>query len=165
MTSNYYLEYRFIPQLLDWFKKGEVPVQALVDTKWWEKLFHDNNMEVELAGFSVGIYDECANIVPLKQGRFIAYVFPLITMPPEAKYGVIDIENKKYYTLESDISGKWAVGSQNLEVHSLMHWAAKELSLEEFIQDIAKPPVANHVEKNGCLSAIILFLVLISFCF
>ena len=161
MTSNYYLEYRFIPQLLDRYRKGEIPIQALVDMKWWEKLFHDNTMEVELEGLEIGIYDEDSNLVFMDKGRFIAYTFPPIVMPPEAKYGIIDIEKKEYYTLESDYSGGWAVGSQNMDAHLLLHWAEKELSLNEFIHDISAPRSVRE-EKKGCLSMILLILILIT---
>ena len=108
MTYNYYLEYQFIPGLLDQVKQGRNPLLSLIDIKWMKETLDKYNVDIDWDGFSVDVYDESYNKTSLENGKYIAYTFPAITRVPEAKYGVIDIETKTYYTFESDLNeGYW----------------------------------------------------------
>ena len=104
MTYNYYLEYRFIPDLLEQVKQGRNPLQSLIDIRWMKEVLTNNHVEIDWDGFSVDVYDEFYTRTSFEKGKYIAYTFPKIISVPEAKYGVIDIEAKKYYTFESDYS-------------------------------------------------------------
>ena len=110
MTYNYYLEYRFIPDLLEQVKQGKNPLQSLIDIRWMKEILTNNNVEIDWDGFSVDVYDEFYTRTSLEKGKYIAYTFPIIISVPDAKYGVIDIEAMKYYTFESDSGdGYWAI--------------------------------------------------------
>ena len=104
MTNNYFLEYKFIPNLLEQVKQERHPLQSLIDIKWMKEILIHNNIEIDWDDFSIDVYDEYYNKTTLEKGKYIAYTFPPINCVPEAKYGVIDTETKKYYTFESDIS-------------------------------------------------------------
>ena len=162
MTQNYYLEYRFIPGLLHEVKLGRNPLESLIDTRWIKETLASNNVDLDWTGFSIDVYDEVYNKTSLDKGKYIAYTFPPILSVPEAKYGVIDIETKKYYTLESDYSdGYWAIGSQDINGHALIEMIQEDMSLEEFMKSLkrSKSPSKKH---SGCLSVIVIILAVIS---
>ena len=161
MTYNYYLEYRFIPDLLEQVKQGKNPLQSLIDIRWMKEILNKNNVEIDWDGFSVDVYDELYNKTSLEKGKYIAYTFPKIISVPEAKYGVIDIEAKKYYTFESDYSdGYWAIGSQEIGNHSLIKIVQVEMSLEDFMKSL-KPSPGPIKKRSGCLSVIVLIIAVL----
>ena len=163
MTQNYYLEYRFIPNLLHEVRSGRNPLQSLIDSRWIKETLTNNNVDIDWDGFSIDVYDEEYSKTSLDKGKYIAYTFPSIISVPEAKYGVIDIDTMKYYTLESDYSdGYWAIGSQNVNGHSLIEMIQGEMSLEEFMKSLNRPqtPPINRSHK-GCLSVIVLIIVVV----
>ena len=166
MTYNYYLEYRFIPDLLEQVIHGRNPLLSLIDVRWMKEILNKNNVDIDWDGFSVDVYDELYNKTSLEKGRYIAYTFPKNVSVPEAKYGVIDIETKKYYTFESDIcEGYWAIGSQNVSCHSLIEMVQTDMSLEEFMKSLKGSKTSSDNSGNrrgGCLSVIILFIMVIS---
>ena len=163
MTYNYYLEYRFIPGLLDQVKQGRNPLQSLIDIRWMKDILANNNVEIDWDGFSVDVYDEFYARTSLEKGKYIAYTFPEVISEPEAKYGVIDIEAKKYYLLESDFSdGYWAIGSQEIDRHYLIEMAKVEMSLVEFMKSLKRSP-GSIKKRSGCLSVIILIIAVLLF--
>lgn len=154
MTQNYYLEYRFIPSLLHEVKQGRNPLQSLIDSRWIKETLTNNNVDIDWDGFSIDVFDEEYNKTILEKGKYIAYTFPAIISIPEAKYGVIDIETKKYYTFESDCNdGYWAIGSQDINGHSLIEMIQGDMSLEESIKSLKRSntPLAGS-RRKGCLS-------------
>lgn len=160
MTYNYYLEFRFIPGLLEEVKQGRAPLQALMDIRWMKETLSQNNIDIDWDSFSVDVYDGSYEKTTLEKGKFIAYTFPPITMPPDAKYGVIDIEKNEYYTFESDFAnGSWAIGNQDVNRHSLIEMLEKDMSLEEFMKYLnrSKTPFVNN--PRGCLSVMLLAIV------
>ena len=104
MTYNYYLEFRFIPGLLEEVKQGRAPLQALMDVGWMKEALSKNNVDIDWDSFRVDVDDESYEKKALEKGKYIAYTFPPVTIPPDAKYGVIDIEKKEYYTFETDFA-------------------------------------------------------------
>ncbi len=166
MTHNYYFEFRFIPGLLDQVKQGKNPLLSLIDVRWMKEVLDKNNIDIDWDGFSVDVYDELYNKSSLEKGKYIAYTFPHIFSVPEAKYGVIDIETNKYYTFESDFAeGYWAIGSQDVNCHSLIEMVQTDMSLEEFMKSLKRSKTSSDnsgKRRGGCLSAIVLFIVAIS---
>ena len=162
MTQNYYLEYRFIPGLLHEVKSGRNPLESLIDTRWIKETLASNNVDLDWTSFSIDVYDEVYNKTSLDKGKYIAYTFPPILSVPEAKYGVIDIETKKYYTLESDYSdGYWAIGSQDINGHALIEMIQEDMSLEEFMKSLKRSKSPSK-KRSGCLSVIVIILAVIS---
>jgi len=163
MTNNYFLEYRLIPGLFDQVKTGKNPLQSLVDSRWIIACLSSNNIEIDTERFSIDIYDESYNKSTLEKGKYIAYTFPEITSVPEAKYGVIDIEAKKYYTFESDFSkGCWVIGNQEVGSHALVEMVQKDMSLEEFMRYLNQPKTPLGVNKrSGCLSVIVFIITVV----
>ena len=166
MTQNYYFEYRFIPGLLDQVKQGKNPLLSLIDVRWMKELLDKNNIDIDWDGFSVDVYDELYNKTSFEKGIYIAYTFPPIVSVPEAKYGVIDIETMKYYTFESDFSkGCWAIGSQDVNCHSLIEMVQTDMSLEEFMKSLNRSETSSNnygKRHGGCLFVIVLFIAVVS---
>lgn len=161
MTHNYYLEYRFIPGLLQEVKMGNNPLQSLIDVEWMKEVLSNYDVQIDWDGFSVNVYDESYNMTSLEKGKYIAYTFPSIISVPEAKYGVIDIETRRYYTLESDFSEDyWAIGSQDVNGHSLIEMVQKEMTLEEFIKSLKRPQTSS-ASRKGCLSVVVLIIAVV----
>ena len=160
MTNNYFLEYRLIPGLFDQVKTGKNPLQSLVDSRWIIACLSSNNIEIDAESFIIDIYDKSYNKTTLDKGKYIAYTFPEITTVPEAKYGVIDIEAKKYYTFESDFcKGCWAIGNQEVGSHALVEMVQKDMSLEEFMRYLNQLKVSSdHNKQGGCMS-VLLFVI------
>jgi len=163
MTNNYFLEYKFIPNLLEQVKQERHPLQSLIDIKWMKEILIHNNIEIDWDDFSIDVYDEYYNKTTLEKGKYIAYTFPPINCVPEAKYGVIDTETMKYYTFESDsCEGFWAIGSQDINCHGLIEMVDKDMTLENFIKSLKRPPKTppqiGHSRK-GCLSVIVIIAV------
>ena len=163
MTNNYFLEYRLIPGLFEQVKSGKNPLQSLVDSRWIIACLSSNNIEIDTERFSIDIYDESYNKSTLEIGKYIAYTFPEITSVPEAKYGVIDIEAKKYYTFESDFSKDcWAIGNQEVDRHALLGMVQQDMSLEEFMRYLNQPKTPLGVNKrSGCLSVIVFIITVV----
>ena len=156
------MEYRFIPGLLHEVKLGRNPLESLIDTRWIKETLTNNNVDIDWTGFSINVYDEEYNKTSLDNGKYIAYTFPPIVSVPEAKYGVIDIKTKKYYTLESDYSdGYWAIGSQDVNGHALIEMIQEDMSLEEFMKSLKRSKSPSK-KRSGCLSVIVIILAVIS---
>lgn len=161
MTHNYFLEYRFIPDLIEQVKQERNPLESLIDLGWMKETLINNRVEIDWDSFSVDVYDASFNKTTLEGGKYIAYTFPPIVSVPEAKYGVIDIETKKYYTFESDYSdGYWAIGSQDVNSHALIEMIQKDMSLEEFMKSLKRPPRGVRSRK-GCLSVMFLIIAVV----
>ena len=158
MTYNYYLEFRFIPGLLEEVKQGRAPLQALVDVGWMKETLSKNNVDFDWDSFRVDVYDESYEKTTFEKGKYIAYTFPPVTIPPDAKYGVIDIVKKEYYTFESDFAdGSWAIGNQDINRHSLLEMLQVDMSLDEFLKYLnrTKTPSGN---SKSCLSVMLLMI-------
>ena len=162
MTYNYFLEYRFIPDLIEQVKQERNPLESLIDLGWMKETLINNRVEIDWDSFSVDVYDASFNKTTLEGGKYIAYTFPPIVSVPEAKYGVIDVKTKKYYTLESDYSdGYWAIGSQDVNGHALIEMIQEDMSLEEFMKSLKRSKSPSK-KRSGCLSVIVIILAVIS---
>lgn len=147
MTINYFLEYRYIPSLIERCKALEAPLKLLSDISQWKKEFELNNHEINLDELSVEVIDELGVAEDSKESRgkiaghyYVVYTFPTIEMPPEAKYGIIDFNATSrtfnYYTLESDMEDDvWYIGSQDMETHGNLG-QCKEMTKVEFVEYI-----------------------------
>ena len=137
-------------------------MESLIDTRWIKETLTNNNVDIDWNGFSIDVYDEEYNKTSLDNGKYIAYTFPPIVSVPEAKYGIIDIKTKKYYTLESDYSdGYWAIGSQDVNGHALIEMIQEDMSLEEFMKSLKRSKSPSK-KRSGSLSVIVIILAVIS---
>jgi len=151
MSINYYLEYRLIPSMIEEVKRGGMPLASLTDTERMKEMLADIGITSDLKEFSAVVYDETFGKAPLQEGKYIAYTFPEVCFPSEAKYGVIDIGKMAYYTFESDLEeGVWAIGSQVAETHYLIEIIRHDMTLQEFMEDIGHPKKRfNEATKPG----------------
>lgn len=135
-TANaYYLEYKFIPQLLGLIKGRQISPKILVDISMWEKLIGE--LGGALKGYNMN--DIKFTVTKLSESHvLIIYVFPEPKVAPEAKYGAIvaDLKSGKseYLTLELSVDGDWFLGSTGSGCHFNYGKADHELSIEEFGQ-------------------------------
>ena len=134
-ANAYYLEYKFIPQLLDLIKSRQISPKILVDTSIWEKLI------TELGGTIIGynMSDIKLSVTKLSESHvMIIYIFPEPKVAPEAKYGAIvaDLKSSKsnYLTLELSVDGDWFLGSTDSGCHFNYGKTYHELGIEEFGQ-------------------------------
>ena len=113
----YELEYGYIPQLVEWYRTEQIPVEALLDLNWMKY----QDFEFNFNDFS------CKPAVIDDNHIMVLYTFPEPYMTPLAKYGAILLQkfhksNARYYTLErsDDIvynTGKinWVLGSMGAD--------------------------------------------------
>ena len=122
--SLYALEYGFIPQVVEWYRREQIPVEALMDLNWMKEHLLSRgyqDFEFDFKDFSCKPAEIDDNHI------MVLYIFPEPYMTPLAKYGAILLHkghkaNARYYTLErsDDIinnSGKiyWVLGSMDAD--------------------------------------------------
>ena len=47
MTYNYFLEYRFIPDLIEQVKQERNPLESLIDLGWMKETLINNRVEID----------------------------------------------------------------------------------------------------------------------
>jgi len=162
-TDNYLFEYLIIPNLIEKVKLNQNPIQSLVDVEWMKTVLASKDVKIDWDTFFVDIYDENNNKTTLEKGRYIAYTFPKIKLPPEAKYGVIDIPTQKYYTFESSDPSRdtWVIGNQEKDSHNLVEFIDKDMSIEEFLESIKGGSKLSGNNNSGCLSLVVIIIVVV----
>ena len=117
-SYRYFLQYRFIPDLVAGVSKGEISPNAILATEGWEDLMKkhvDKNFFLE--------WDElhCDGIKINDTYVMALYIFPKPRQVPEAAFGAVLINTTNndavYYTLEYSFDDEWVLGSMNQTTH------------------------------------------------
>ena len=124
INATYELEYGYIPQLVEWYRTEQIPVEALLDLNWMK----DYLLSCGYQDFEFNFNDfSCKPAIIDDNHIMVLYTFPEPYMTPLAKYGAILLQkfhksNARYYTLErsDDIvynTGKinWVLGSMGAD--------------------------------------------------
>ncbi len=117
-SYRYFLQYKYIPELVADVSNGELPPDALLETDDWEsyiRLLFDIDFFFE--------WDElrCDEIKVNDDYSIVLYTFPKPIQIPDATFGAVLINttnnNATYYTLEYSFDEKWVLGSMNETTH------------------------------------------------
>ena len=118
-SYRYFLQYKFIPDLVAGVSKGEISPNAILATEGWEdfmKKHVDEKFFLE--------WDElhCDGIKINDTYVMALYIFPKPRQVPEAAFGAVLINTTNndavYYTLEYSFDGVWVLGSMDQTTHS-----------------------------------------------
>ena len=111
-SDRYFLQYRFIPDLVDDVSKGEISVDDLMDKDWWEcsiQLFNDMNFTFEWEEL------RCEKMKVNDNYEMVVYTFPVPKQTPDAAYGAVLINTANndatYFTLEYTFGNRWMLCS------------------------------------------------------
>ena len=108
----------WLPQLVQAYCGGEVPIEALTDEAWIR-----NRIQSRLAEEDRSLWESFRIERVERYGDYKLYIyrFPEPQVVPEAKYGAVLLNTTAktfdYYTLELSYNGKWVYGSMQGEVH------------------------------------------------
>ena len=117
-SYRYFLQYKFIPDLVAGVSKGEISPNDILATEGWEEFMKkhvDENFFLE--------WDElhCDGIKINDTYVMALYIFPKPRQVPEAAFGAVLINttdnDAKYYTLEYSFDGAWVLGSMDQTTH------------------------------------------------
>ncbi|MGM9775481.1 MAG: hypothetical protein ACI3ZG_01730 [Candidatus Coprenecus sp.] len=117
-SYRYFLQYRFIPDLVAGVSKGEISPNDILETEGWEdfmKKYVDENFFLE--------WDElhCDGIKINDTYVMAIYIFPKPRQVLEAAFGAVLINTTNndaiYYTLEYSFDGAWVLGSMDQTTH------------------------------------------------
>lgn len=117
--SRWYLQNKFIPNLVDCVSSGYLPALALESGKeWWENIERDYDMRLNLGP---GFY---CNKLEIKEGYVIYfYNFPQPSAVGEALYGAVVVNkttlSAEYYKLELNFDYEWFICGQTLSKHQI----------------------------------------------
>lgn len=154
-SYRYFLQYKFIPDLVTGVSKGEISPNAILATEGWEdfmKKYVDENFFLE--------WDElhCEGLIKINDTYVMAlYIFPEPRQVSEAAFGAVLINtinnDAKYYTLEYSFDGAWVLGSMDQTTH-YNYGNLENLSLMSFIDWVverakgAKPAMCTTLPKD-----------------
>ena len=112
---RYYVQYEYIPEIVDYFNMGIVSYEDLLPSVAWEE---------EVTDFAdIEDYEPLtAEEIEVDENHvMILYTFPEPEQSPEAKYGAVlyDKAEEKavYYTLEMGCMGGWMRCSKSVDMH------------------------------------------------
>ncbi len=118
-SYRYFLQYKFIPDLVAAVSNGELSPNAILATDGWEDFMKehvDENFFLE--------WDEllCEGLIKINDTYVMAlYIFPRPRQVPEAAFGAVLINttnnDAEYYTLEYSFDGAWVLGSMDQTTH------------------------------------------------
>ena len=117
-SYRYFLQYKFIPDLVAGVSKGEISPDDILETDGWEEFMKkhvDENFFLE--------WDElhCDGIKINDTYVMALYIFPEPRQVPEAAFGAVLINTTNYdavyYTLEYSFDDEWVLGSMNQTTH------------------------------------------------
>lgn len=138
-----YMEYRFIPRIVESVRIGMLSQDELLNIKYWKKyISHEikTNFLFEWDEFNIEI------VHPIDKCKIIIYKFPEPQLIPEAKYGAVIIDYLrdciKYYTLERSMGDDWIIGSQYREQH-YSYGSIQNNNLKDFIEWLG-----NHAQSK-----------------
>ena len=113
--QRYYLEYRFIPELLQMVECGQIQPGYLYNVNPWRPWIERENV-----GFDFDWESLSVEIIKLDDSKdIIFYKFPIPEQTPEAVWGAIVLNVKSYkgcyYTLEASYNENWVLGSTSID--------------------------------------------------
>ena len=153
-SYRYFLQYKFIPDLVAGVSKGEISPNSILATEGWEEFMKkhvDENFFLE--------WDElhCDGVKINDTYIMALYIFPKPRQVPEAAFGAVLINttdnNARYYTLEYSFDGAWVLGSMDQTTHR-NYGNLKNPGLKSFIDWVieraqgAKPTMSTTLPKE-----------------
>ncbi len=132
-SDRYYLEYYFIPMLVEGVQTAELEAEAMLHIELWPE-FITQHIDQEFE------YDwdnlHCEGVELNEEYLLAVYIFPEPEEVPLAKYGAVLINRVTneavYYTFEKSINGHWVLGSKSLESH-YNYGNVEDMSLDKFV--------------------------------
>lgn len=117
---RYYVQYIFLPELVQSVSEGYLPGIALFPSPlWYYNLRQKYDME-ELN--AAGVYERFERIDLDENHMLILYVFPQPQEMTEAVFGAVMLNTvtceAEYYTLESSFDDRWVLGHKTTSSHS-----------------------------------------------
>ena len=117
-SYRYFLQYRFIPDLVAGVSKGDISPNSILVTDGWEKFIKKH---VDKDFFFEWNELHCDGIKINDTYVMALYIFPKPRQVPEAAFGAVLINttnnDAKYYTLEYSFDGAWVLGSMVQTTH------------------------------------------------
>ena len=117
-SYRYFLQYRFIPDLVAGVSKGDISPNSILVTDGWEKFIKKH---VDKDFFFEWDELHCDGIKINDTYVMALYIFPKPRQVPEAAFGAVLINttnnDAKYYTLEYSFDGAWVLGSMVQTTH------------------------------------------------
>ena len=153
-SYRYFLQYKFIPDLVVAVSNGEISPNAILATEGWEEFMKehvDENFFLE--------WDElhCDGVKINDTYVMALYLFPKPRQVPEAAFGAVLINttdnDAKYYTLEYSFDGAWVLGSMDQMTHR-NYGKLENPGLKSFIDWVieraqgAKPTMSTTLPKE-----------------
>ena len=153
-SYRYFLQYKFIPDLVAGVTKGEISPNSILATEGWEEFMKkhvDENFFLE--------WDElhCDGVKINDTYVMALYLFPKPRQVPEAAFGAVLINttdnDAKYYTLEYSFDGAWVLGSMDQMTHR-NYGKLENPGLKSFIDWVieraqgAKPTMSTTLPKE-----------------
>ena len=147
-SDRYFLEYEFIPQLVEGINSGRLVPEILLDTDHWKELI---NSTVE----EKFIYDwdniHCRGAKIDDTYVMAVYIFPSPTDVPEAAFGAVLVNTETneatYYTLEYSFDNNWVLGSKNIHGH-YNYGRLENPELENFVEWVVGRTKCDKSEKE-----------------
>ena len=143
-SDRYFLQYKYIPDLVADVSTGDLPTDVLQDTDWWKsciELFENEDFYFE--------WDElhCDKIKVNDDYEMVVYTFPKPRQTPDAAYGAVLINTANsdatYYTLEYSFCERWMLCSMNQGTHR-NYGEVENIGLENFMELVSKKVIDNE---------------------
>ena len=117
---RYYIQYIFLPELVQSVSDGYLPSIALFPSPLWYYNFRQKYDVEDLN--TAGVYERFERIDVDENHMLILYIFPQPLEMPEAVYGAVMLNtmtnDAEYYTLEGDVADRWVIGHKTTSSHS-----------------------------------------------
>ena len=137
-SYRYFLQYRFIPDLVAGVSKGDISPNSILVTDGWEKFIKKH---VDKDFFFEWNELHCDGIKINDTYVMALYIFPKPRQVPEAAFGAVLINttnnDAKYYTLEYSFDGAWVLGSMDQTTHR-NYGSLENPGLKSFIDWVVK---------------------------
>ena len=137
-SDRYFLQYRFIPDLVDDVSKGKISVDDLMDKDWWEcsiQLFNDMNFTFEWEEL------RCEKMKVNDNYEMVVDTFPVPKQTPDAAYGAVLINTANndatYFTLEYTFGNRWMLCSTKQGTHR-NYGTVENQGLEAFVAVVSE---------------------------
>ena len=108
-SYRYFLQYRFIPDLVAGVSKGEISPNAILTTDGWEEFMKEHIDE----NFFLEWEELHCDAIKINDTYVALYIFPKPRQLPDAAFGAVLINttdnDAKYYTLEYSFDSAWVL--------------------------------------------------------
>ena len=117
---RYYIQYIFLPELVQSVSDGYLPSIALFPSPLW---YYNYRQKYDLEKLHTArVYERFERIDVDENHMLILYVFPQPQEMTEAVYGAVILNTvtseAEYYTLESSVDDRWVIGHKTTNCHS-----------------------------------------------